>query len=91
MMFQLFFTLHFIIKSWCWGEFLAPPPGTIGLKIIGDFQQFLPQLSCGPKSSGGNYGGLGGALAPPQFNKIRKFSVEVGNFEGGIETAMNEE
>ena len=32
-----------------------------------------------------------GALAPPQFNKIRKFSVEVGNFEGGIETAMKNE
>ena len=32
--------------------------------------------------------GVGGATAPPQFNKTRKFSVEVGNFEGGIETAM---
>ena len=33
-------------------------------------------------------GGLGGNCPPPQFNNIRKFSVEVGNFEGGIETAM---
>ena len=33
-------------------------------------------------------GGLGGNCPPPQFNKTRKFSVEVGNFEGGIETAM---
>ena len=37
--------------------------------------------------SGGNYGGLGGGQLPPQFNKTRKFSAEVGNF-GGIETAM---
>ena len=29
-----------------------------------------------------------GAIAPPQFDETRKFSVEVGNFEGGIETAM---
>ena len=33
-------------------------------------------------------GGVGEKLPPPQFNKTRKFSVEVGNFEGGIETAM---
>ena len=32
--------------------------------------------------------GLGGQLPPLQFNKTQKFSVEVGNFEGGIETAM---
>ena len=32
-------------------------------------------------------GGLGGQL-PPQFNKTRKFSVQIGNFEGGIETAV---
>ena len=32
--------------------------------------------------------GVGGQLPPPQFNKTQKFSVEVGNFEGGIETAM---
>ena len=31
--------------------------------------------------------GLGGQL-PPQFNKTRKFSVQIGNFEGGIETAV---
>ena len=35
-------------------------------------------------------GGLGGQL-PPQFNKTRKFSVEFGNFEGGIETEMKNE
>ena len=33
-------------------------------------------------------GELGGQLPPPQFNKTRKFSEEVGNFEGGIETAV---
>ena len=33
--------------------------------------------------------GFGGEQLPPsQFDKTRKFSVEVGNFEGGIETAM---
>ena len=35
-------------------------------------------------------GGWGGT-APPKFNKTRKFSVEVGNFEGGIETAMKKQ
>ena len=35
-------------------------------------------------------GGWGGQLPPSQFNKTRKFSVEVGNFEGGIETAMKQ-
>ena len=30
----------------------------------------------------------GNCPPPPQFNKTGKFSVEVGNFEGGIETAM---
>ena len=40
-------------------------------------------------NSGGNYGdGGGAATALPQFNKTRKFSVAVGSFEGGIETAM---
>ena len=29
-----------------------------------------------------------GGLGAPQFNKTQKFSVEVRNFEGGIETAM---
>ena len=29
-----------------------------------------------------------GATAPPQFNKTRNFSEEVGKFEGGMETAM---
>ena len=29
-----------------------------------------------------------GQLPPPQFSKTRKFSEEVGNFEGWIETAM---
>ena len=33
-------------------------------------------------------GELGGQLPPPQFNKTRKFSEEVENFEGGIETAV---
>ena len=32
--------------------------------------------------------GAGGQLPPPQFNKIWKFSIEVRNFKGGIETAM---
>ena len=36
-------------------------------------------------------GGWGGQLPPPQFNKTRKFSVEVGNFEGGIETAIKKQ
>ena len=42
--------------------------------------------------SGGNYwgGGTGLGATAPQLNKTRKFSVEVGNFEGGIETAMKE-
>ena len=31
--------------------------------------------------------GLGGQLPPPQFNKTRKFSVEVRNFEDEIEAA----
>ena len=35
--------------------------------------------------------GVGGNCPPPQFNKTRKFSVNVGNFEGGIETAMKNE
>ena len=39
------------------------------------------------KFSGGNYGGVGGGATAPQFNMTRKFSVEVRNFEGGIETA----
>ena len=33
-------------------------------------------------------GELGGNCPPPQFNKTRKFSEEVGNFEGGIKTAV---
>ena len=42
-----------------------------------------------PRGSGGNYGGgWGGGQLPPQFHKTRKFSVQIGNFEGGIETAV---
>ena len=37
--------------------------------------------------SGGNYGGLGGNCPPIQQDS-EIFSVEVGNFEGGIENAM---
>ena len=32
--------------------------------------------------------GVGGQLPPPQFNKTRKFSEEVGNLKVGIEAAM---
>ena len=40
-------------------------------------------------SSGGNYGGVGGATAPPPIQQDSEiFAVEVGNFEGGIENAM---
>ena len=38
--------------------------------------------------SGGNYGGVGGATAPPIQQDSEIFAVEVGNFEGGIEDAM---
>ena len=45
----------------------------------------IPAL-CG--CSGGNYGGVGGATAPPIQQDSEIFAVEVGNFEGGIEDAM---
>ena len=38
--------------------------------------------------SGGNYGGEVGGQLPLQFDKTRKYFKKVGNFFGGIETAM---
>ena len=45
------------------------------------------------QNSGGNYGGVGGGNCPPPPNSTRlgNFPVEVGNFEGRIETGMKNE